>query len=95
MPSTRDYKNRIRSVKNTQQITRAMKLVAASKVRRAQERIENARPYCDHISDLVNSLALRIEEEPPPLLREIERTAGRSSWSSLPTRASAAPITPM
>ncbi|MBT4093277.1 MAG: F0F1 ATP synthase subunit gamma, partial [Nitrospinaceae bacterium] len=36
MPSTRDYKNRIRSVKNTQQITRAMKLVAASKVRRAQ-----------------------------------------------------------
>ncbi len=70
MPSLRDFKRRIGSVKNTQQITRAMKLVAASKVRRAQERIENARPYCDHISELVNSLALRIEGEPPPLLRD-------------------------
>ena len=55
MASTRDFKQRIRSVKNTQQITRAMKLVAASKVRRCQERIENARPYSDKISELVNS----------------------------------------
>ena len=43
MASTRDFKQRIRSVKNTQQITRAMKLVATSKVRRCQERIENIR----------------------------------------------------
>lgn len=70
MPSTRDYKNRIRSVKNTQQITRAMKLVAASKVRRAQERIENARPYSQKMEELVNSLAQRVEGEPHPLLRD-------------------------
>lgn len=70
MASTRDYKNRIRSVKNTQQITRAMKLVAASKVRRAQDRIENARPYSMKMEELVNSLALRVEGEPHPLLRD-------------------------
>lgn len=70
MASTRDYKNRIRSVKNTQQITRAMKLVAASKVRRAQERIENARPYSEKMEELVNSLAMRVEGEPHPLLRD-------------------------
>ena len=70
MPSTRDFKNRIRSVKNTQQITRAMKLVAASKVRRAQERIESARPYSQKMEELVNSLAQRVEGEPHPLLRD-------------------------
>ncbi len=70
MPSTRDYKNRIRSVKNTKQITRAMKLVAASKVRRAQERIESARPYSQKMEELVNSLAQRVEGEPHPLLRD-------------------------
>jgi F-type H+-transporting ATPase subunit gamma len=70
MPSTRDYKNRIRSVKNTQQITRAMKLVAASKVRRAQERIESARPYSEKMEELVHSLAQRVEGEPHPLLRD-------------------------
>ena len=73
MASTRDYKNRIRSVKNTQQITRAMKLVAASKVRRSQERIENARPYSEKMEELVNSLALRVEGEPHPLLRDSMR----------------------
>lgn len=70
MASLRDYKRRIRSVKNTQQITRAMKLVAASKVRRSQERIENARPYSEKMAELVNSLALRVEGEPHPLLRD-------------------------
>lgn len=70
MASLRDYKSRIRSVKNTQQITRAMKLVAASKVRRAQERIENARPYSEKMSDLVNSLSLRVEGSPHPLLQD-------------------------
>ena len=45
MPSLIDLRRRIRAVKNTQQITKAMKMVAASKLRRAQERIMNARPY--------------------------------------------------
>jgi len=69
MASTRDFKQRIRSVKNTQQITRAMKLVAASKVRRCQERIENARPYSDKISELVNSLSLHVDQDAHPLLK--------------------------
>ena len=70
MASTRDYKRRIRSVKNTQQITRAMKLVAASKVRRAQERIESARPYSEKIEELVNSLAAKVSADTHPLLRD-------------------------
>ena len=70
MPSLRDYRRRIRSVKNTQQITRAMKLVAASKVRRAQERIEGLRPYSGKMEELVNSLALRAEGTPHPLLND-------------------------
>ncbi|MDA1000996.1 MAG: ATP synthase F1 subunit gamma [bacterium] len=70
MASLRDYKSRIRSVKNTQQITRAMKLVAASKVRRSQERIENARPYSEKMTELVNSLSLRVEGIPHPLLQD-------------------------
>jgi F-type H+-transporting ATPase subunit gamma len=45
MPSLIDLRRRIRAVKNTQQITKAMKMVAASKLRRAQERIMSARPY--------------------------------------------------
>ena len=47
MASLRDIRNRIRSVKNTQQITKAMKMVAAAKLRRAQEAIFAARPYAD------------------------------------------------
>ncbi len=47
-----------------------MKLVAASKVRRAQERIENSRPYCEKMEELVNSLSQRVEGEPHPLLRD-------------------------
>ena len=47
MPSLKDIRKRIASVKNTQKITRAMKLVAAAKLRRAQENIISARPYAD------------------------------------------------
>ncbi len=70
MASTRDFKRRIRSVKNTQQITRAMKLVAASKVRRAQERIESTRPYSEKMEELVNSLAAKAKPGDHPLLRD-------------------------
>ncbi len=49
MPSTIDIRRRIRSVKNTQQITRAMKMVATAKLRRAQERMYAARPYAGGI----------------------------------------------
>ncbi|MBI3026398.1 MAG: ATP synthase F1 subunit gamma [Candidatus Tectomicrobia bacterium] len=70
MPSLRDYRRRIRSVKNTQQITRAMKLVAASKVRRAQERIEGVRPYSEKMAELVNSLAQKVDSSLHPLLHD-------------------------
>ena len=60
MASIRDLRRRIRSVKNTQQITRAMKLVAASKLRRAQENMESARPYARGMSDLLANVARRV-----------------------------------
>lgn len=57
MPSTREIRQRIRSVKNTAKITKAMQMVASSKMRRAQERVEQARPFADQIRDLVSRLA--------------------------------------
>ena len=68
MPSLIDIKRRIKSVKNTQKITRAMKMVAASKLRRAQEAIEQARPYALSMRGLVNNLASRAELDLHPLL---------------------------
>ena len=52
MPSLRDLRRRIRTVANTQKITKAMQLVAAAKLRRAQERMENARPYADELTSV-------------------------------------------
>lgn len=56
MATLRDIKNRIKGVKNTQQITKAMKMVAAAKLRRAQDAIVNARPYAKRISEMVSNL---------------------------------------
>jgi F-type H+-transporting ATPase subunit gamma len=72
MPTLRDIKRRIASVKSTQQITRAMKLVAAAKLRRAQERVTEARPYCRIMDEMVSDLALRSPGEQHPLLRKPE-----------------------
>lgn len=72
MPTQLDIKRRIRSVKNTQQITRAMKFVAAARLRRAQERAFAARPYARAISRVVRSAALREPEALHPLLRRRE-----------------------
>jgi F-type H+-transporting ATPase subunit gamma len=72
MPTQLDIKRRIRSVKNTQQITRAMKFVAAARLRRAQERAFAARPYAGAISRIVHSSALRVPESMHPLLRRRE-----------------------
>ena len=57
MPSTRAIRGRIRSVKNIAQITRALQMVASSKMRRAQERVEQSRPYADQLRELVSRLA--------------------------------------
>ena len=63
-----DIRRRIRSVKSTQQITRAMKMVAAARLRRAQDSIFNARPYANQMLALLESLAARTEQRAHPLL---------------------------
>ncbi|MFN7917581.1 MAG: ATP synthase F1 subunit gamma [Vicinamibacterales bacterium] len=68
MPSLIDLRRRVRAVKNTQQITKAMKMVAASKLRRAQERITNARPYAVQMQHVLASLAGRVDASIHPLL---------------------------
>lgn len=70
MPSLKDIRKRIGSVKNTQKITRAMKLVAAAKLRRAQDSIVAARPYADGIEQVVSELAGRAGADAHPLLTE-------------------------
>jgi len=65
-----DIRRRIRSVKSTQQITRAMKMVAAARLRRAQDRIFNARPYANEIRDVLSSVAARTADRCHPLLAE-------------------------
>ena len=57
MPSLDDLKKRIGSVKSTQKITKAMKMVAAAKLRRAQESAESSRPYSDSMKDLIESIS--------------------------------------
>ena len=65
MANVLDLRRRIRSVKNTRQITKAMKLVAAAKLRRAQERAVSARPYATMLSSVIRSLTRRIEVYDP------------------------------
>jgi F-type H+-transporting ATPase subunit gamma len=68
MPTLIDFRRRIRSVKNTQQITRAMKFVAAAKLRRAQESMLAARPYARQMTSLLASAMSRVENPEHPLL---------------------------
>jgi F-type H+-transporting ATPase subunit gamma len=68
MPSLIDIRRRIRAVKSTQQITRAMKMVDSSKLRRAQERILSARPFAGQMLRVLNSLASRVDPSAHPLL---------------------------
>ena len=68
MATLRDIRRRIGSIRNTKQITRAMKVVAASRLRRAQERIFSARPYANQMMALLQSVAARLEQQEHPLL---------------------------
>lgn len=68
MPSLRDIKRRIKSVKNTQQITKAMKMVSAAKLKRAQDEIVAARPYAEKMLGLISSLAAKTSSDSHPLL---------------------------
>lgn len=68
MPTLLDFRRRIRSVKNTQQITRAMKFVSAARLRRAQEAALAARPYARELARVLRSTMARIESPQDPLL---------------------------
>ncbi len=77
MANLKEIRKRIQSVKSTQQITSAMKMVAAAKLKKAQERIEKARPYAVKMADVLASLALRTHQKAHPLLasRDVQRVA--------------------
>jgi F-type H+-transporting ATPase subunit gamma len=76
MPSLLDLRRRIRAVKSTQQITKAMKMISASKLRRAQERVVGARPFAQQMQRVLNSLASRVDPSTHPLLAEREDGPG-------------------
>ena len=68
MPSTKEIRGKIKSVQNTRKITKAMEMVAASKMRKAQERMRNARPYGDKIRNIVAHLATANPEYKHPFV---------------------------
>src|SRR5215467_7575808 len=70
MASLKAIRKRISSVKSTQKITKAMKMVAAARLRRAQEAATAARPYADKLSALLHNVAARVASEAHPLLQE-------------------------
>src|SRR5580698_3899434 len=74
MPSTRDIRRRIKSVKNTRQITKAMELVAASKMKKSQQLALAGQPYANLMADVLASLVSGIEESEHPFLvkREVK-----------------------
>ncbi len=75
MPSLIDMRRRIRAVKSTQQITKAMKMVAASKLRRAQERVIATRPFAARRAHVLASIASRVDRRAPSAARQPARRA--------------------
>jgi F-type H+-transporting ATPase subunit gamma len=78
MPSLIDLRRRIRAVKSTQQITKAMKMIAASRLKRAQDRIVAARPFAQRMLTVLNGLVSRVDPESHPLLRQPDPESGRT-----------------
>src|SRR5688500_5406415 len=77
MPSLIDLRRRIRAVKSTQQITKAMKMIAASRLKRAQERVVGARPFARQMQRVLNGLVTRVDPSMHPLLRQPVPGEGR------------------
>ena len=77
MANLKDIRNRISSVKSIQQVTRAMKMVAAAKMRKAQERMEQSRPYANRLKGEILTLLPKVDRSLLELLdvREVKRTA--------------------
>jgi F-type H+-transporting ATPase subunit gamma len=69
MPSVKDLRDRIRSLKNTQQITKAMKQVAAAKIRRAEQAQKEARPYADALSQMLRDLMAAVSRVDHPFMK--------------------------
>ncbi|TAK15515.1 MAG: ATP synthase F1 subunit gamma [Acidobacteria bacterium] len=80
MPSLIDMRRRLRAVKSTQQITKALKMVAASKLRRAQEKVVATRPFAIQAKRVLASIASRVDSAAHPLL---ERRAGAATGNTL------------
>jgi F-type H+-transporting ATPase subunit gamma len=78
MPSLIDLRRRIRAVKSTQQITKAMKMIAASRLKRAQDRIVAARPFAQRMLNVLNGLVTRVDPEMHPLLQVPDQSTGRT-----------------
>ena len=72
MATLREIRRRITTVKSTQQITKAMKMVSAAKLRKAQDNIVRARPYAYKIGEVLSSIAARVDRQKHPLLAERE-----------------------
>jgi F-type H+-transporting ATPase subunit gamma len=77
MPSLIDLRRRIRAVKSTQQITKAMKMIAASRLKRAQDRVIAARPFAQRMLKVLNGLVSRVDQDAHPLLRIPAERTGR------------------
>src|SRR5271154_7325130 len=69
MPSVKDLRERIRSLKNTQQITKAMKQVAAAKIRRAEQAQKEARPYADTLAEMLRDLMAAVSSVDHPFMK--------------------------
>src|SRR5688572_114082 len=76
MPSLIDLRRRIRAVKSTQQITKAMKMIAASRLKRAQDRIVAARPFAQRMLKVLNGLVSRVDPGGHPLLQMPDQSTG-------------------
>ena len=77
MANLKDIRNRIKSIQSIQQVTRAMKMVAAAKLRKSQERMEQARPYAKRLEEMIQSLLPDVDRSMLELLdeREVKRVA--------------------
>src|SRR3954469_14305979 len=72
MPSLIDLRRRLRGVKSPQQITKAMKMIAASRLKRAQDRVVASRPFAQRMQAVLNGLVSRVDQDLHPLLRQAE-----------------------
>ena len=77
MPSLIDLRRRIRAVTSTQQITKAMKMIAASRLKRAQDRLIAARPFSQRMQGVLSGLAARVDQDAHPLLQTPPPGTGR------------------